>query len=97
MSDATGTGAYLTVSNSSVSGTRISVAVGSGPAPAHRGARRSKRVIQGAVYAHIRAVRALGRTRLNTAEIAEALSLSIGEVNRAVASLKTKGVRLVHA
>jgi len=57
--------------------------------------RRSKRdgAIEGAVYSHIRAVRALGRTNINTTEIADALSLDLDEVNRAVARLRKKGVR----
>ena len=52
-----------------------------------------KKNIQRAVYAHIRAVRALGRKRITTGEIAEALSLPVSEVNRAITALKRKGVR----
>lgn len=52
-----------------------------------------KKKIQRAIYAHIRAVRALGRERITTGEIAEALSLPVSEVNRAVTGLKKKGVR----
>jgi hypothetical protein len=51
--------------------------------------------IEKAVYAHIRAVRALGRTRINTADIADALSLSVNEINRAIVRLKKKGVRVL--
>lgn len=51
--------------------------------------------IERAVYAHIRAIRTLGRTSVNTAEIAKALSLSISQVERAVAGLKDKGVKVV--
>ena len=47
-----------------------------------------------AVYAYMRALRSLGRTRLNTVEVAEALSLSIEQVNRAIRALKEKGVKV---
>ena len=49
--------------------------------------------IQNAVYAYIRAIRALGRTEINTSEVASALSLPVAAVNRAISSLKKKGVR----
>ena len=51
--------------------------------------------IVAAVYAHIKAVRSLGRTGINTADIARALGLPLHEVERAVAALQTKGVRRV--
>jgi len=51
--------------------------------------------IEKAVYAHIRAVRALGRTQINTSDIADALSLPVSEVNRAITQLKKKGVRVL--
>jgi hypothetical protein len=51
--------------------------------------------IERAVYAHIRAMRTLGRTKTNTSEIAHALSLGVDEVNRAVAKLRVKGVRKI--
>ena len=82
----------------SASGTQVSVTVSNVRHKAARKAARKKRQrFESAIYSHIRAMRALGRTRLNTAEIAEALSLSIDEVNRAVSSLKKKGVRSLHA
>jgi hypothetical protein len=55
---------------------------------------RTDKGTENAVYAHIRAVRALGRTQINTDEIAKALGLSVGEVNSTLASLKKKGVKL---
>ena len=61
-------------------------------APRTRDAKR----VENAVYAYIRAVRALGRTKLITAEIADALSLSTVEVNEAISSLKEKGVRVLN-
>lgn len=57
--------------------------------------RASKRV-QNAVYAYIRAIRALGRTKINTSEIADSLSISTAEVNRAISALKKNGVRALN-
>jgi uncharacterized membrane protein len=51
--------------------------------------------IERAVYAHIRAMRTLGKKTINTAEIAEALSLSLGEVHGALGALKKKGVKVL--
>ena len=48
-----------------------------------------------AVYGYIRAIRALGRTGVNTSEIAAALSLPISTVNRAVSALRSQGVRVL--
>lgn len=56
----------------------------------------SKGVVN-AVYGYIRAIRALGRTEINTSEIAEALSLSVSDVNRAISSLKRRGVKVLNA
>ena len=49
--------------------------------------------IEAAVYAHIRAIRALGRTKINTAEIARALDIGIKDVERALDNMKEKGVK----
>ena len=54
-----------------------------------------KKAIESAVYAHIRAVRALGRTTINSAEIAEALSLPLEKVHQAITALKGKGVKVL--
>lgn len=51
------------------------------------------KAIESAVYAHIRAVRALGRATINSAEIAEALSIPLEKVHNALVALKAKGVR----
>lgn len=56
--------------------------------------KKKKKNIERAVYAHIRAMRALGRTRTNTAEIASALGINPGRVLEAVRNLQAKGVRL---
>lgn len=50
--------------------------------------------IEAAVYAHIRALRALGKASANTADIALALNLPVSIVHQAAENLKSKGVRL---
>jgi hypothetical protein len=54
------------------------------------------KTLENAVYAYIQAIRALGHTRINTRDIADALSLPIEDVDRAINSLKQKGVKAVH-
>lgn len=58
---------------------------------------RANKAVQNAVYGYIRAVRALGRTKITTAEVSEALSLPIAEVHGALSSLKKRGVRTLNA
>ena len=53
------------------------------------------RRIEAAVFSHIKALRALGKTLVNTAEISDALSISRQEVERAIKGLEQKGVRRV--
>ena len=53
--------------------------------------------IESAVYAHIQAVRALGRTQIEPEEIARALGLSVSQVHGTLAALKSKGVKTIHA
>jgi hypothetical protein len=56
---------------------------------------RSQKNIKSAVYAHIQAVRALGRTTINTVEISKALGLPLADIDRTVKLLKEKGVRVI--
>ncbi len=56
---------------------------------------RSSKDIEGAVYAYIRAVRALGQTSVNSVDISRALSLPLGEVEQAIQGLRDKGVRII--
>jgi hypothetical protein len=65
------------------------------PVLSHR-RRRVRKSVENAVYAYIRAIRALGRTKISTGEIAEALLLPIEDVNSALSSLKRKGVRTLN-
>jgi hypothetical protein len=46
-----------------------------------------------AVYGYMRAMRALGQTTVNTADIGKALGLPLRDVERAVIALRSKGVK----
>ncbi len=62
------------------------------------GGRRGTRVqkaIEAAVYAHIRALRALGHARVNSLAVARALSLPVTDVDAAIRNLSDKGVRVI--
>jgi len=52
-----------------------------------------KKQMQHAILAHIKAVRVLGRTEINTQEIANSLNISVKEVNDTIDALKKQGVR----
>lgn len=52
------------------------------------------KALENAVYGHIRAVRALGRTQINASEIAAALSVPLSDVITAIAALRNKGVKI---
>lgn len=86
------TGTTLTSTHSvATSGvTLIGPVMVSPPAP---GRPLSSAKIESAVYSYIRAVRALGKKRVSTAEIAAALKLSEAAVRDAASSLTSKGVR----
>jgi len=53
----------------------------------------SKKQLHLAILSHIKAIRTLGRTEINTQEIADALCISVQEVNDALEVLKKQGVR----
>jgi hypothetical protein len=55
--------------------------------------RNASKNVQNAVYAYVRAIRALGRTQVISTEIASALSLTTAQVNSALSSLRKKGVK----
>jgi hypothetical protein len=69
----------------------------SGPAYAAPARAVTPKQIENAVYAHIQAVRALGRTQIAPEEIARALGLSLSEVQGTIAALRQKGVKSLHA
>jgi hypothetical protein len=100
MQASTSTLNYLAVSNDSSSASSASSAGSEdtnqvGVVSRSRRKNRGKN-IENAIYAHIRAIRALGRKRINTVEIANALALSVPTVNQAIASLKKKGVKVTN-
>jgi hypothetical protein len=78
-------------------GTTASTAVSvvATPAAAKDKRPRRDRAIQHAVYAYIRARRALGHTRVNSLEIAEALGINPGRVHEVLDSLRARGVKVV--
>lgn len=78
--------------NSSTSGATI---VSSGSVPGGRTHARSPHDIEGAILGYVRAIRALGRTTINSAEIAEALSIPLSDVHKAVGNLRPRGVRVI--
>jgi DNA-binding CsgD family transcriptional regulator len=84
------TGVYYVPSSAS---TVATVPTGLQIAPARK-ARTSARTIQNAIFAHMQAMRALGRTQLSTGEIATALSISRDDVQGALASLRKRGVKI---
>jgi hypothetical protein len=86
------TAATLTSTSSiAVSGTTV---IGSVPAPpAAPSHPLPEAKVDSAVYSYIRAMRAIGKTRLNTAEIAAALGLPEATIRNAAARLSDKGVR----
>lgn len=49
-----------------------------------------------AIYAHIQAIRSLGETRTNSARIAAALGLRKSQVEKAIRSMRSKGVRVLN-
>lgn len=50
--------------------------------------------VQNAVYGHLQAVRALGRTEVTSDEVAQALRLPRATVEKAFRSLASKGVKI---
>lgn len=50
--------------------------------------------IENAVYSHIRALRSLGETQVNTLEIAQALKINPARVAEVIRNLESKGVKI---
>lgn len=51
--------------------------------------------IEEAVFAHLQAIRSLGETRTNSARIAAALGIKKNSVERAILSLRERGVKVI--
>ena len=56
---------------------------------------RAQKEIEAAVYAHIRAIRALGHIHVDSSTVAQALSLPVTDVEAAMRNLSDKGVRVI--
>lgn len=50
--------------------------------------------IENAVYAHLQAMRALGHAFVNTSDVARALGLPQSAVDRTIAKLKKRGIKV---
>ena len=86
----TGTPTITSTTSSTAAVGGVSVAVPSTVLP-----QRSLSDIENAVFAHIQAVRTLGRSQINTDEIAQGLSIPQASVIAAIARLRDKGVRVI--
>ena len=64
--------------------------------PRTRRSARPNKSVENAIYAYIRAIRALGRDKINTIDIAESLSLTVSDVNQAITALEKKGVKIIN-
>ncbi len=53
----------------------------------------SDKDVEAAVYAYVRAVRALGRTSINTLEISKSLEIPLAKVEKTVSELRSKGIK----
>ena len=62
--------------------------------PMHVTLSGTTRQIENAVYAYIQAIRTLGRTQVNTLEIAKGLNLTAAVVEKTLAALEKKGVKV---
>jgi hypothetical protein len=91
MKSSTSTLNCLVLSDSSEEQVQVNVA------PHPRRSIRGDKNAENAIYAYIRAIRSLGRTTVNTLEISTALSIPVSVVDRALASLKKKGVKALNA
>lgn len=54
---------------------------------------RNGKNIETAVYTYVRALRTLGKTQVNTAEIARALGVPVSSVDRVLSKLSERGIR----
>ena len=90
------TGHFTVIPGTASTGTVTFTAAKYATAPVPAPAPKAKN-IESAVYAHIQAVRALGRTQIEPEEIARALGLSVSQVQGTIAALKGKGVKALHA
>lgn len=91
-SNTSSTATSYRVSTKSVGGESTKIPNTSTSAPKKTAASFDK-AVENAVYGYIRAIRALGRTDVNTAEIAKALAIPLKQVDLAASKLRNKGVK----
>lgn len=88
-----GSGAVVIQPNGISSAETTSTDVSSGSARSTK--LHSPKSVEAAVYGYTRSVRNLGQTRVNSLDIARALSLPISDVEVALRRLSDKGVRVI--
>lgn len=87
--------ATTNTASSTVTGTSSGIRVAAPLSGANARSPSSNSKVENAVYAYIRAIRALGRTTVNTTDIAKALHLNVSAVDQAISSLRQKGVKRI--
>jgi hypothetical protein len=85
-----------TASTAAPTTTTATVSVGAKATVTVSARRISASDLQNAVYAHIQAVRALGKTKITPEEIARALGLPLSTVEGSLSALQSKGVKVLH-
>jgi hypothetical protein len=75
-------------------GTTGTLGVSLGSQPIGPASARTPKDLEGAVYAYLQAMRALGHTLVNTSDVARALGLSQAMVESTIASLAKRGVKV---
>ena len=76
--------------------TSADVRLSSGPAVSWSGVNApSESELENAVFGYLQSIRALGRTSINSTEIADALSISLADVHRAITNLENRGVQVI--
>ena len=86
-SAASGMASFTLESSSTGSGVVVEIEL----PPKSRAPRHASKLAD-AVFGHIQAIRALGRTTVNTLEIATALGVPVADVHNTIADLKSRGV-----
>ncbi len=90
---ASGQSTFVSAPTPSLFSTDIQVPVGNPKVTTSTPRADEKAKVEAAVYSYMQAVRALGRNRVNTREIAEALGLTVAEVDAVLPALQGRGVK----
>lgn len=76
--------------------TTVTISVGAKGAATVSTRKVSTSALENAVYAHIQAVRALGKTKISPEEIARALHLPLSTVQQSISALQSKGIKVIN-